>query len=185
MTFSGSWGFAEIFNYTDGDEAIVNNIGVAPIPTIDGDQSKTTSSNGGWCYVMSEESKNKDKAAKFLNWMFTEDASRTGQYFIKAHYSKAATSKSVQTYLDTQKLNVPNDWYETCNAVANVGIPEATFPWDVGQEYGKVIETMELNCKKGEFSSLYAAALNNAVKNIETIQSRASYPKNPKYDYGE
>ena len=180
MTFSGSWGFAEIFDYTQGDEEIINNIGVAPIPTIDGDQSGCTSANGGWCYVMSEESKNKQAAATFLNWMFTEDASRTGEYFIKAYQSKAATSHSVQNYLSSVELNVPSDWFNVCNTVASNGIPEATFPWEVGQEYGKVLETMELNCKQGPFEGLYAKALATAINNINTIMSRASYPTNPK-----
>ena len=180
MTFSGSWGFAEIFDYTEGDMEIVNNIGVAPIPTIDGDQSDCTSANGGWCYVMSEESKVKDKAATFLNWMFTENAERTGEYFIKAYQSKAATSYSVQNYLNTVELNVPADWFNTNNQVAAKGIPEATFPWEVGQEYGKVLETMELNCKQGDFNTLYSKALATALGNINTIMSRASYPTNPK-----
>ena len=79
--------------------------------------------------------------------MFT-GAERTGQYFIKAYFSKAATSVSVQEYLETVELNVPQDWFDTCNKVAAVGIPEATFPWDVAQEFGKMIEVMELNCKK-------------------------------------
>ena len=117
--------------------------------------------------------------------MFAEDAERTAQYFVKAHYSKAATSKSVQSYLNSQPLNVPDDWYQTCNDVANVGIPEATFPWEIGQEFGKIIETMELNCKKGDFEVLYAAALKDAISNIETMMSRSSYPRNPKFDYGE
>ncbi len=183
MTYSGSWGFAEIFDYLGDDLDLVEQIGVAPIPTLSGDQTKTTSSNGGWCYVMSEESKHKDLAAKFMKWMFTEDVERTGEYFIKAHYSKSATSKSVQDYLKTTKLNVPQDWFDTCNEVASLGIPEATFPWDIGQEFGKIIETMELNCKKDTFEGLYAKALNVAVNNCETIMSRQSYPRNPKYNY--
>lgn len=185
MTYSGSWGFAEIYDYLGADTAIVNNIGVAPIPTLTGDQDSCTSSNGGWCYVMSEESKNKDLTAKFLNWMFTESAARTGEYFIKAYFSKAATSVSVQNYLKTVELNVPQDWFDTCNKVATVGVPEATFPWDIAQEYGKMLEVMQLNCKKGAFEGLYAQALNTAINNMNTIMSRASYPQNPKYDYGE
>lgn len=180
MTFSGSWGFAEIFDYTKSDMDIVNKIGVAPIPTIDGNQTGCTSANGGWCYAMSQESKHKDMAAKFLNWMLMEDANRTAEYFVKAYHSKAAPTYSVQNVLKNSELNVPKNWYDTCNDVASKGIPEATYPWDVAAEYGKMLETMELNCKKGDFESLYAAALNTAVNNINTIMQRASYPNNPK-----
>lgn len=180
MTFSGSWGFAEIFDYTDGDMDIINNIGVAPIPTIDGDQSGCTSSNGGWCYVLSEESKNKEAAATFLNWMFTEDPQRAGEYFVKAYQSKAATTYSVSNYLQTVESQVPQQWFDVNNTVASKGIPEATYPWEIGQEYGKVLETMELNCKQGDFNTLYARALATALNNISTIMSRATYPTNPK-----
>lgn len=185
MTFSGSWGIAEIFNYTENDMDIVNKIGVSVIPTKTGDQTGCTSANGGWCYCISQQSKNKDKAAKFLNWMFAENAERTAQYFIEAYNSKAATSKSVVNYLATQTTSVPQEWIDVVNAVAEKGIPEATFPWDVAQETGKIFETMQINCKTATFESLFTKALNTAQENIRTIMSRANYPKNPKYNYGD
>jgi ABC-type glycerol-3-phosphate transport system substrate-binding protein len=60
MTFAGSWSIAEIINtYPDMKDVI----GVAPIPTIDGDQSKATASNGGWTYAISSTSQHKEEAA--------------------------------------------------------------------------------------------------------------------------
>lgn len=185
MTFAGSWCAAEIYDYSENDMNVVNNIGIAPIPTIDGDQSKCTSANGGWCYCISKESKNKDKAAKFLNWMFTDNTERTASYFIAAYNSKAATSYSVKSYLETYKSDVPTEWIQVINDVASKGIPEATYPWDISLEVGKIYETMELNCKTAGFESLYSKALQTAKNNISTIMSRASFPKNPKYDYGD
>lgn len=185
MTFAGSWCVAEVFRYTENNTDIINKIGVAPIPTKTGDQSGCTSANGGWCYCISKQSKNKDKAARFLNWMFTENAQRTASYFIEAYNSKAATSKSVVDYLATCKTDVPSEWINVVNSVAAKGIPEATFPWDISSETGKLFETMQINCKTAEFEVLFQKALSAAQKNINTIMSRANYPKNPKYDYGK
>lgn len=183
MTFAGSWCIAEIYDYTDGDLDIVNNIGVAPIPTIDGNQTGTTSANGGWCYCISEQSTHKDKAAVFLNWMFTESAERTAQYFIEAYNSKAPTSKSVQEYLDNYQSKVPSEWTTVVNEVASQGIPEPIYPFDISLEVGKIFERMQLQCKTDDFDSLYSKALNDAKNNISTIMTRTTYPKNPKYDY--
>lgn len=185
MTFGGSWCIAEVYDYTESNQNIIDKIGVAPIPTKSGDQTGTTSANGGWCYCISKQSKNIDKAAKFLNWMFTESAERTAQYFIAAYNSKAPTSKSVKAYLDSYQSQVPQEWIRVVNDVAEKGIPEATYPWDISLETGKILETMEIKCKTGAFDVLYASALNTAQENIKTIMSRSTYPKNPKYNYGD
>lgn len=185
MTFAGSWCAAEIYDYTEGDLSMVEKIGVAPIPTLTGDQSGTTSANGGWCYCISEQSKNKDKAAKFLNWMFTENAERTAQYFIEAYNSKAPTSASVKAYLDTHSSNVPSEWAAVINDVAEKGIPEPIYPFDISLEVGKIFERMQIQCKTEAFESLYAKSLNEAQANINTIMGRNTYPSNPKYTEGK
>jgi len=181
MTFAGSWCIAEIYDYTNNNEEIIKNIGVAPIPTIDGDHSKITSSNGGWCYCISEQSKNKDKAARFLNWMLAENTERTASYFVAAYNSKAPTTKSVKTYLDSKDSKVPNEWINVVNDVASKGIPEAIYPFDISLEVGKILERMQLQCKTEPFDILYGKALNDAKNNIETIMQRTTYPSNPKY----
>ena len=178
MTFAGSWCIAEIYDYAP---SMVDKIGIAPIPTKDGDSSKATSSNGGWSYCMSEESKHKEKAAAFLNWMFTESAERTAQYFIKAHNSKAPTSKSVKEYLDAHSGEVPSEWANVVNDVASKAICEATYSWDIALEVGKIFENMQINCKDMAFPELYAQALQTAQSNIALIMTRANYMTNPKY----
>ena len=185
MTFAGSWCAAEIYDYTECDLSIVEQIGIAPIPTLTGDQTGTTSANGGWCYCISEQSKNKDKAAVFLNWMFTENAERTAQYFIKAYNSKAPTSASVKTYLDTHQSSVPSEWATVINSVAEKGIPEPIYPFDISLEVGKIFERMQIQCKNEGFGTLYQKAYNEAQANIKTIMGRNTYPTNPKYTEGK
>lgn len=180
MTFAGAWCVAEIYDYMP---EMVEKIGIVPIPTKSGDYSKTTSSNGGWSFFISEESKHKDLAGKFINWMFTEDAERTAKYFIKAYNSKAPTSKSVKDYLDTVQTEVPSEWISVINDVASKAIPEAQYPYDISLEFGKILETMQIKCKDNTFAALYDSSLTTAQNNIAIIMQRATYPTNPKYDY--
>lgn len=182
MTYSGSWGIAEIYDYTESDEEIINNIGVAPIPTKSGNQDTTTSSNGGWCFAISKGSKHKDLAAKVMNWLFTEDTARTAGYFIAAYNSKSPTTKSVKNYLDSQTFDVPQDWVKVVNDVAAKGIPEPIFPWDVSVEFGSILEKMELYATQKTFKSAFDEALAAAKANTAEVMKRSNYTGNPKYN---
>lgn len=186
MTYAGSWCIAEIFDYTENDMDIINNIGIAPIPTKSGDQSITTSANGGWCFNISSASKKKDLAAKVINWLFTENTERTAQYFIEAYNSKSPTTKSVKKYLDSKTFNVPSEWVKVVNDVAEKGIPEPIFPWDISNQFGIILEYMELNATTKTFKNAYEEALAQANANIATIMNRGNYTPNPNYkEYDE
>ena len=184
MTFAGSWSVSYIYDYLteEEDKAIINQIGVAPIPTRDGNQDIATSSNGGWCYCISKASKHKDMAAKFLNYMFVDSAEVTAQYFIAAYNSKSPTQQSVKDYLDSITVVTPSEWIQVINDVASKGFPEAIYPWDIASEVGGIFATMQLNAKTDTFDSLYSKALLTAKSNIATVMSRSSFPKNPKLE---
>ena len=52
MTTAGSWSISEVVNsYPE----MVDKIGVAVMPTLDGNQDITTATNGGWAYVISTD----------------------------------------------------------------------------------------------------------------------------------
>lgn len=182
MTFAGSWSVSYIYDYLteEEDKKIIDQIGVAPIPTKEGKQDIATSSNGGWCYCISQASKHKDMAAKVLNYMFAQSPEITAQYFIAAYNSKSPTSKSVKDYLDTITVVTPAEWIQVINDVASKGFPEAIYPWDIASEVGGIFATMELNAKTDTFESLYAKALLTAKSNIATVMSRSNFPKNPR-----
>ncbi len=64
MILGGSWSIGRVYNYYPD---MVGKIGVAEMPTIDGDQSGVTSCNGGWTYVISSKtSEEKREKAKSI-----------------------------------------------------------------------------------------------------------------------
>jgi hypothetical protein len=116
-----------------------------------------------------------------LNWLLVDSPERGAQYFIAAYNSKSPTTKSVKAYLDGRSFDVPSEWAQVVNDVASKGIPEATFPWDVANTFGSVLEKMELYATTKTFNSAYDEAIASAKQTLATIMSRTSYTQNPKY----
>lgn len=179
MTFGGSWSIAEIHQYFP---EMADKIGVAPIPTRDGNSDITTSGNGGWTYCISNDSMKQEAAAAFLKWMFIDDVERAGEYFLKAYNSKAPTSNTLKTYLETAPSDVDPEWVEVMYDVAEKGIPEAQYPWDIAYAVGVMFETMQISHFSGSFDEVFSYALNTARSTIDSVMSRVSYEGNPKYE---
>lgn len=180
MTFGGSWSIAEIHQYFP---EMADKIGVAPIPTRDGNAATTTTSgNGGWTFCVSTDSRKQEAAAKFIKWMLVDDVERAGEYFLKAYNSKAPTSKSLKAYLETAPTTVDPQWIAVVNDVAEKGIPEGQYPWDIAYAVGKMFEEMQISHSAGSFEEVYTHALNTAKSNIDSIMSRVSYEGNPRYE---
>lgn len=131
MTTCGSWSVASIINnYPE----MVDKIGFATMPTVDGNQNKTTATNGGWVYVISSECKNVDKAIEVIKYLTAEQTEQTVEYFQKAHYSKFSPRKSVQAILAEsykEQTVVPEEWVEVVNSVASHAILEPIYEWDI------------------------------------------------------
>lgn len=131
MTTCGSWSISSIMNQYKENK---DDFGFAISPTFDGNQDKTTATNGGWCYVISSECKNIDKAIEVIKFLTAEDTDQTVDYFKRAYYSKSSPRKSVQAILETEskKQNeVPSQWVEVVNQVASNAILEPIYNWDI------------------------------------------------------
>jgi len=183
MTFAGSWSVADIINsYPDYKD----KIGIAPIPTQDGDPTKTTASNGGWTYAISSTSDQKVKAARVLEWFFCEDPARTASYFEDAAYSKTAVNKSVIAYIENTVPADLKDWVSVINDISSKGIPEATYPWDIAIATATMFETMAIKADltKGDAyrDTQIENAINTAVSAINTIITDSGFVTNPVYD---
>ncbi|TVP94177.1 MAG: extracellular solute-binding protein [Acholeplasmatales bacterium] len=140
MTTAGSWSIATIINlYPE----LIDQIGVMPMPTFDGNQEVSTATNGGWVYVISESSPNKEKAAEVIKYLVAGDPEVPLEYFVGAHFSKAASRHSVreaiEALLPTQDL-VPIAWIETVNDVAVRAPMEPIYPWDVSVAVASLLE---------------------------------------------
>ena len=147
MTTAGSWSVSEIMNtYKD----MRDNIGIAVMPTFDGNQNVTTATNGGWVYVISSACKNVDKAIEVIKYLVAgSDTSRMEEYYRLAYYSKAAPRKSVQTKIEEAlktQTEVPVEWVQVINNVSRLAILEPIYDWDISVQIEGFLE----NCAMGE-----------------------------------
>ena len=144
MTTAGSWSIATIINeYPD----MVDDIGVMPMPTFDGNQDKPTATNGGWVYVISEQSEHKEEAAEVIEYLVAGDISVPLEYFRGARYSKASPRVSVQEAiiddLDDQTA-VPDEWITVMSDVAGYAPMEPIYPWDISVAVSSLLENVAL-----------------------------------------
>ncbi len=129
MAFSGSWGTGGILaNYHE----MADKIGVAAAPTKDGSPFQSTV--GGWTYVVDAKSQKAEGAAAFINWIFAEDAARTGSFFEAASFSKYATRKSVDEYLTQNTAAKDDEWMQAISTqIIPYAISEPIYSWDISQ----------------------------------------------------
>lgn len=177
MTVAGSWSVAEIMNTYP---AMAENIGVAELPTIDGNRGGITATNGGWAYAIDSGSQHKEEAAAVINWMFCESAERTAGFFEAAHYSKTAVNKSVQEYIDTHEKEVNEEWIEVITAVSNTAQPEPLFSWDITVAVMKLFDTVSIYATASDFETLYTDALATCKSDIASVLSREDIGENPR-----
>jgi len=177
MTYAGSWSIAEIM-HTYAEDA--SDVGVAVIPTKDGDTSKVTSTNGGWTYAISSQAdeEHRKAAAKVLEWFFAESAERTAGFFEAAYYSKAAATKSVRTYIDEHVTPELKDWVDVINDVAGKAIPEATYPWSISCAITAALETIGQNTERPK-ENVVSEALSTCQSTITGIITSPDFPKKP------
>lgn len=129
MTFSGSWGIAEITkNYPE----MADKIGVAPAPTRDG--SPFTSTVGGWTYQIDAKSQKAEGAAAYINWLLASDPARTASFFEAASFSKYATRKSVDEYLTANTAAKDDPYMQAISSqIIPNAISEPIYAWDISQ----------------------------------------------------
>ena len=177
MTIAGSWSVAEIMN---NYPTMADKIGVAPIPTIDGDQSGVTATNGGWTYAIDSGSQHQKESARVIEWMFCEDAARTAGFFEAAHYSKTPVNKSVQEYIAANAKDVNTEWLQVVTAVSNTAKPEPLFSWDVTVAVMKLFDTVSTYATTSDFDTLYDKAVEACLSDIASVQARAPLGENPR-----
>ncbi|WP_438848505.1 ABC transporter substrate-binding protein [Anaerocaecibacter muris] len=169
MTFAGSWSMATIVNSYGH---LKDDIGYIALPTLSGNTGETTASNGGWTYCISSTSKNKEKAARVLEYLFCEDAARTARYFEAASYSKIAVNKKVQQHLTENVKDGFADWLQTVNAVAATAIPEPTYAWDISLSVSSMLEYMALNtnANKAKIIEEQISFCKEKIERLMTVQ---------------
>ena len=183
MCLGGSWTIARFYNYYP---EMIDKLGVAEVPTYDGDQSGVTSTNGGWTYVLSGKSGNaKNKlASEFIRWLLcdTENASR---YFTAAYNSKAPTTKSLKAYLETNPGEVKPEWVKLVNDVAQKAEPAPRCAWSISNQVGQLFEYMLNHAGENRtFDAMFKEKIKEVKDNIDATISQSGYESNPQIKAG-
>lgn len=139
MMANGSWAIGQLRN---DYKNIVDKVGVAPMPTIDGNPNNTTATLGGWALAVDGKSKHAKEAASYIQYMLAGDPNVVLDYFRGAQFSKFTPRKSVDDAMKTD----PDASKDPVRAMIAEKIvpyskPEPIYPWDISLAFGTAIES--------------------------------------------
>lgn len=162
MTFSGSWGIADIMkNYPE----MADVIGVAPAPTKDGSPFQSTV--GGWTYVIDAKAKQPEGAAAYITWLLGSDPARAASFFEAASFSKYSPRKSVDDYLTSMTAAKDDEWMQVISSqIIPHAISEPLYAWDFSANLLTAMGEVIVNGKTPEEALQAAAdAINQFIQN--------------------
>lgn len=139
MAVCGSWAIGQLRN---DYKNIVANVGVAPMATIDGDQTKTTATLGGWTLAIDGKSKHPQEAASFISYLLAGDPNIMIDFFKTSGFSKFSARKSVDEAMNADP-DASKDQFRAL--IAEKIIPnskaEPIYPWDISFAFSTAIES--------------------------------------------
>ncbi len=134
---SGSWAISLLLaDYPD----MVDKLAVAPMPTVDGDPSRATSTLGGWTIGVDAKSKNVEAAASAISWMLAEDTSVPKAYFTGTKFTKLSPRNSLAEELAADPDRTVNPFYDVLLESTKTAILEPTYDWQVSLAMGTALE---------------------------------------------
>lgn len=177
FTITGSWAIGTIVN--DYKE-LKDDIGVALIPTKTGDETKCTSTIGGFTAMISETSQHKEAAAKVIKYLHA-DPEVAGTYFEKGGFCKGMPSKAVAQWAGEHVTSEYQVYYDAVSKVSEHAIPEPRFSWELTCHLSIYYQTVMTNSKKtAKTKEQYIeSAMQNCLKSFKTTMSSPTYETNP------
>lgn len=167
MTFCGSWAIGQLKK--DYPE-LVDVVGVAPAPTKDGNQEKTTTTVGGWTYVVDAKTEVAKEAGEYIYWLLGSDQKRCADFFKLADYSKYSPRKSVDDYIRNDPEGSEDEWMKVVSEqIIPYASPEPLYAWDIHIFAVNAIERVVLG---GEFVE---ESLKKAEEEINTYIQENDY----------
>jgi multiple sugar transport system substrate-binding protein len=137
MMTNGSWGISLLLNdYPD----MIEKLAVAPMPTVDGDVSRATSTLGGWTIGVDAKSEHVEEAAAAISWMLAEDTAVPKDYFVKTTFTKLSPRTSLAAELAADPDAAVNPFYDVLVESTETAILEPTYDWQVSLAFGTALE---------------------------------------------
>ncbi len=134
---AGSWAVSQLLaDWPD----MVPNLAAAPMASVDGDPSRTTSTLGGWTIGVDAKSQKVEAAAKAISWMMAEDAVLPKDYFVKTSYTKLSPRVSIAEDLADDPERSENPFYDQIVDATKTAILEPTYDWQVSLAMGTALE---------------------------------------------
>ncbi|WP_336216206.1 ABC transporter substrate-binding protein [Nonomuraea sp. LPB2021202275-12-8] len=138
MMVCGSWAASVLLQ---DYPKVVGNIGVAALPSFDGDTTKPTATLGGWTLVVDAKSKNAQAAADFASWLLAGDTTLLGEFFRNTKFSKYSPRAAVAEAIAKDPAAAENPWAKTIeDQVVKYAKAEPAYDWAVSLAFGKAIE---------------------------------------------
>ncbi|MFC5466361.1 ABC transporter substrate-binding protein [Lederbergia graminis] len=143
MAINGSWAISQLRN--DYPE-ILDNIGVAVLPTPDGNQDVPTASLGGWTLTIDGNSDHKEEAADFIQYMLAGDEEIMIDFFKNTtKFSKFAVRKSVDEVLAEDPEAKDDPWRKMiAEEVVPYAVAEPIYAWEISLAYANAMERVYL-----------------------------------------
>lgn len=138
MAASGSWAIGQLSN--DFSDTLANTA-VAAFPSIDGDQTKPTSTLGGWTLTIDAKSKAPQQAADFISWLLAGDPAIMMDFFATSGYSKYSARTSVAEALAADPEASRNAFLGVVTKdVLPYAKAEPAYPWDISFAFATALE---------------------------------------------
>lgn len=163
MMANGAWGLNLLIEqYPD----VIENLGVAPMPTVDGDMSRSSATLGGWTIGVDAKSDHVEEAATAISWLLAEDIERPLEYFVATHFTKLSPRASVAEALLERADGSENPFYDVLVESTESAILEPTYDWQVSLAMGTAIEQVMLG---GDIATAQAEAHATITQLIEDL----------------
>lgn len=158
MSACGSWALGQISGNPDW-KTVQDNMAVAPFPSVDGDQTKPTSTLGGWTLTVDSKSKVQKQAAEFVNYLVAGDPQIMVDFFAASGFSKYAARTSVDEALAADPEASSNPYMKIISdQIVAHAKGEPAYPWDVSIAFSTAIEkSMRGGDIKASFEEAQAA----------------------------
>lgn len=134
---SGSWAISLLL--ADFPK-MVDKLAVAPMPSVDGDPSRTTATLGGWTIGVDAKSEHVQQAASAISWMLAEDASFPKAYFTATKFTKLSPRMSLADELAQDPERSVDPFYDVLVESTKTAILEPTYDWQVSLAFGTALE---------------------------------------------